>query len=155
MRWSRRDLLAIMLGTIAGALPCRGQGCEVVGGIIVAMAPSLLGFAQLLRCGRRARPRHTRNTASTVACCGSETGWRVERGHIVRGLVVTRRAVAAARAGKTSSAHEGVVTTCIAVLPVGIAIGSGLAARESRPDQLRGARGRCDGFFALVTEGVA
>jgi acyl-[acyl-carrier-protein]-phospholipid O-acyltransferase/long-chain-fatty-acid--[acyl-carrier-protein] ligase len=132
--------LAILIGTIAGGIAvAEAKSAEVVVGIILALALASWAFAQLIPVAGPAAPglAITRNPwTSTVALLRElRLDWRLwSGGHIVSwfwlvGFVALSLlpALVKTRLGGT----EGVVTTCLAVFTVGIAIGSGLAARAS------------------------
>ena len=153
--------LAILIGTIAGGIAvAEAKSAELVVGVIMALAVASWAFAQLIPVAGPAAPGLviTRNPwTSTVALLRE---LRLDRrlwsgAHIVSwfwlvGFVALSLLPALVKTGLGGS--EGVVTTCLAVFTVGIAIGSGLAAwREPRPAQpVAGAAG-CAADGALRT----
>ena len=133
--------LAILIGTIAGGIAvAEAKSAEVVVGVIMALAVASWAFAHLIPVAGPAAPglAITRNPwTSTVALLRElRRDRRLWSGaHIVSwfwlvGFVALTLLPALVKTRLGGS--EGVVTACLAVFTVGIAIGSGLAARASQ-----------------------
>ena len=132
--------LAILIGTIAGGIAVAAAGgAEIVVGVILALAVASWSFARMIPAAGAAAPglAITANPwVSTLALLRElKTDRRMWGGaHIVSwfwlvGFVALSLLPALVKTLMGGS--EGVVTTCLAVFTVGIAIGSGLAARAS------------------------
>jgi acyl-[acyl-carrier-protein]-phospholipid O-acyltransferase/long-chain-fatty-acid--[acyl-carrier-protein] ligase len=159
--------LAILIGTIAGGIAvAEAKSPELVVAVIMALAVASWAFAHLIPVAGPAAPNLviTGNPwTSTVALLRElRLDWRLWSGaHIVSwfwlvGFVALSLLPTLV---KTSlGGIEAVVTTCLAVFTVGIAIGSGLAAWAShgRPNlSLVPLGALLMGLFALVIAGVA
>ncbi len=132
--------LAILVGTIAGGIAvAEAKSAEVVVGVILALAVSSWLFARAIPSAGAAAPELaiTRNPwTSTIALLrelradkklwggGHIVSWFWLVGFVALSLLPT---LVKTILGGT----EGVVTTCLAVFTVGIAVGSMLAARAS------------------------
>ena len=160
--------LAILIGTIAGGIAvAEAKSAELVVGVIMALAVASWAFARLIPIAGPAAPGLviTRNPwTSTVgaAARAAELDRRLWSGaHIVSwfwlvGFVALSLLPALVKTSLGGS--EGVVTPCLAVFTVGIAIGSALAAGAShgRPNLALVPLGALlMGVFALVIAGVA
>jgi acyl-[acyl-carrier-protein]-phospholipid O-acyltransferase/long-chain-fatty-acid--[acyl-carrier-protein] ligase len=133
--------LAILIGTISGGIAvAEAKSAELVVGIIVALAIASWAFARAIPIAGPAAPglAITRNPwTSTIALLRElRTDRRLWGGaHIVSwfwlvGFVAL--ALLPALVKTILGGSEGVVTACLAVFTVGIAIGSVLAALASR-----------------------
>jgi acyl-[acyl-carrier-protein]-phospholipid O-acyltransferase / long-chain-fatty-acid--[acyl-carrier-protein] ligase len=159
--------LAILIGTIAGGIAvAEAKSAELVVGVIMALAVASWAFAHLIPVAGPAAPGLviTRNPwTSTIALLRElQLDRRLWSGaHIVSwfwlvGFVALSLLPALVKASLGGS--EGVVTTCLAVFTVGIAIGSGLAAGLShgRPNlSLVPLGALLMGVCALLIAGVA
>jgi acyl-[acyl-carrier-protein]-phospholipid O-acyltransferase/long-chain-fatty-acid--[acyl-carrier-protein] ligase len=133
--------LAILVGTIAGGIAiAEAKGAEVVVGVIAVLALSSWLFARAIPVARPAAPglAITANPwASTVALLRETrtdrrlwTGARIVSWFWLVGFVALSLLPPLVKSILGGS--EGVVTTCLAVFTVGIAIGSVAAAQASR-----------------------
>jgi acyl-[acyl-carrier-protein]-phospholipid O-acyltransferase / long-chain-fatty-acid--[acyl-carrier-protein] ligase len=159
--------LAILVGTIAGGIAvAEARSAEVVAGIIMALAVASWGFSCAIPVAGPAAPELaiTRNPwASTVALLRElRADRRLWAGaHIVSwfwlvGFVALSLLPALVKTVLGGS--EGVVTSCLAVFTVGIAVGSMLAAQAShgRPNLALVAPGALlMGGFALAVASAA
>ena len=159
--------LAILIGTIAGGIAvAEAKSPELVVAVIMALAVASWAFAQLIPIAGPAAPGLviTGNPwTSTVALLRElKLDRRLWSGaHIVSwfwlvGFVALSLLPALVKSRLGGS--EGVVTLCLAVFTVGIAIGSALAAAAShgRPNlSLVPLGALLMGLFALVIAGVA
>jgi acyl-[acyl-carrier-protein]-phospholipid O-acyltransferase/long-chain-fatty-acid--[acyl-carrier-protein] ligase len=132
--------LAILIGTISGGIAvAEAKSAELVVGVIMALAVASWAFAGLIPVAGPAAPglaiTHNPWTSTVALLRELRLDWRLWSGaHIVSwfwlvGFVAL--ALLPALVKSSLGGSEGVVTTCLAVFTVGIAIGSGLAARAS------------------------
>src|SRR4029079_7568868 len=132
--------LAILIGTIAGGIAVASAGsAEIIVAVILALAIASWSFAQLIPAAGPAAPALaiTRNPwVSTLALLRELKsdrrlwgGAQIISWFWLVGFVVL--ALLPALIKTLVGGSEGVVTMCLAVFTVGIAIGSGLAARAS------------------------
>lgn len=159
--------LAILIGTIAGGIAVAEAGrADVVVGVIVALAIASWAFACAIPVAGAAAPGLvvTRNPwTSTMALLRDLRPDRRLWGgaHIVSwfwlvGFVAL--ALLPALVKGVIGGSEGVVTTCLAVFTVGIAIGSALAAwaSQGQPNlSLVPVGALLMGIFALAVAGIA
>ena len=132
--------LAILIGTIAGGIAVAAAGsAQIVVGVILALAIASWSFARIIPAAGPAAPGLTITAnpwMSTLALLRElKSDRRLWGGaHIISwfwlvGFVALSLLPALIKTLVGGS--EGVVTMCLAVFTVGIAIGSGLAARAS------------------------
>ena len=132
--------LAILIGTIAGGIAVAAAGsAEIVVGVILALAVASWSFARIIPAAGPAAPGLVITANPWVSTLALLRELKSDRrlwggAHIISwfwlvGFVVL--ALLPALIKTLVGGSEGVVTMCLAVFTVGIAIGSGLAARAS------------------------